>query len=305
MIAIIGNNFYDNEEVCNTVLNANYIVIPTNNFEYLISEYGLPYDVIKRVDDEFTIMERDFTLFDIRSLDSQFENKSLVRETINEYLGAENLCGILIDSITKYVSFDFINLFYKHNYKISDFIGAALTSSMIYEVMNIIDDCGSSLYRNKQFSLPNEQDIEMFYNKQLNSLYKAKYIGSYIALTLILKKELSEPCDLALLKEISHTVMNKLVKSNRKGEIYDSLVLTLINNAKQINNRELFVKYYEKLCVTDELKEKMEKLGFITPKDGSANKNKLGGDSIIPVYASLFNENFERELHNFIIANRE
>lgn len=304
MIAIIGNNFYENEEVCNTVLNANYMVIPTNNFEYLISEYGLPYDVIRRVDDEFTIMERDFTLFDAKSLDSKFENKSLVRETINEYLGTENLCGILIDSITKYVSFDLINLFYKHNYKISDFIGVSLTSSIIYEVMNVIDECGSSLYRNKQFLLPNEQDIEMFYNKQLNSLYKAKYIGSYIALTLILKKELSEPCNLDLLREISYNVMHKLVKSNRKGEIYDSLVLMLISSTKQINNRELFVKYYEKLCVTDELKEKMEKLGFVAPKDGNTKQNKLGSDLTTQVY-TVFDENFERELRNFIIANRE
>ena len=112
-----------NEETVNNIYNAECNACDEINFDELLEEYCLPYDIICRTSSPTKTLMNALSSFNIKKIDSIISDKELLfsildkDESIRDYI-----FNCLSDSIYNYYSFDVLNVIYNNGYKLCDII---------------------------------------------------------------------------------------------------------------------------------------------------------------------------------------
>lgn len=220
-IAIIRN--YQDEDGCFLFLDIQ--MHEKRDFEMKLTEYNLPYDIIRRTDNVPNRLCDALLSYNIPMVNEciKIVDKDQLVNIINEYMSYEEMEHILRVSIIQYVSFDYVNFIYDNGLTISQTIGANMTRELCKAIINMIYD-KNHLMRLK-LPLPEKEDIECFYSETLGNVEYATYVGLYLILDKILKNEKfeSESEYLSFVDPIIRLFKNK----QKHGALSDDIMIKI------------------------------------------------------------------------------
>lgn len=188
----IINYHYESEDECIGLYNER-CELTSLDCDDKLDEYGLPYAVIRRIDNTKKRFAKDFlNLKYNRVKDALSQDKTLLRVSLeNQYLSQASIQREIRNTIINYISFDYLHLVYSVYPNLTSCIGAKQTNALIQMLFNSIctiernHDHTRYLILNK----PTEKDIQEFYKRNINSLDDVKSIGIFLALKTILEHE--------------------------------------------------------------------------------------------------------------------
>ena len=254
--AIIESNSLS-EDSCIELRNSNSLVCG-ENFDAKLIEYDLPYDIIRRTNDIYGKMRSALMSYNIPMLKECMGEigRGDFISFINEYIGADCLYDIIITSIHRYMSFDYIDLIYDNHMKLTDVIGMKKTNRLLKTIFYHMQT--ESRTHGFNFVLPNEEQIKDFYNKNIGTRESAMYIGYYIVLKRILETE-KEDFEYLVLDMIYNMYQSK-------GEVIDSLM-------EIVGNKLTFSSYSDtsKCWITYALLNGNEKLKNMAKEASKSN----------------------------------
>ena len=177
------------EEYCYTLLNANNENMVVNLFDVRISQYGLPYNIIRRKKDEFAMLNSMFMSGNMPIFKSSIKNvsKKDMKTFVYYNVGYDVFYDKISRSLTSLMTFDYIDALYDNGISMTDVMDESYVSNIIYNVLHSIVMCGRSI--NKLFKMPTEKEIDEFMNCELDTIGETYYVGLYLALDKIIKNE--------------------------------------------------------------------------------------------------------------------
>ena len=176
------------EDTCQGVFNENSV----NNgvkFETKLIEYDLPYDIIRRTDNALEKMKDGILSFNMPLINDCIKSmkKSEIKDVIYDYVDINTFCNLLALSIKHYVSFDYLDMFYKRGIMLNKIIGTKKTIELCRMILLEINTINRRLELN--FKVPSKEDVNDFYNEKIHSREYATYIGCYLMINRILDTE--------------------------------------------------------------------------------------------------------------------
>ena len=186
---VVYDGLEDEPDSCGSMFDENSTSIQLS-FNMKLAEYGLPYDIIRRPNDIVKRAREAFTSFNSKVL------KELIKEDDNCFYNAlhnnfctEELCSYITDSITEYLSFDYLDMIYDGKHTLSDYLNNDGIGVVLGTLTNFLIRIGRNLYTGNTLEKPSEKDIENFYAQTLGSRSEVQYVGTYIALVKIINEE--------------------------------------------------------------------------------------------------------------------
>ena len=123
------------------------------------------------------------------------KDKSLLAKAIKEYIDEEHFYRIIRQTLIDFVSFDYLDLIYDNGYCLSDFIESGYVSELFKNVLNAIRCSGRYVFTGNTLNKPTEEEIDMFFNEKLTNRNMVSYVGSYLMLKKMIKKEEGKTVD--------------------------------------------------------------------------------------------------------------
>ena len=281
--AIIRNNDGNQEDYCMALYNE-HIEGVNMSFETKLSQYGLPYDIIRRADNIYVKIEGAFRSCNAPALKNLLKNvdKKVLEEAIVDYLGNESAINIISSSITECMSFDMLDVFYDNGIKLTSIFDPSLVNIIIKNVMNCMVNHGRNGVMGGEFKSPTQEDINRFFNGECNTIDEAFYIGSYLVLKKIIKveKECKRPNNL-------YRRLTSIVLMNRKkAEVFEELLMDIADQLNFRDAHDTINAWVSYACVhgSDKMKEYAQKnvLIYKYPKDVWDNINNRMNNVIEP-----------------------
>lgn len=167
------------------------------SFDFMLKEFGLPFNIIKRSNTVYNQFVSAITSFDLPLL------KKILLESSGSYFQknkkhTNKIYNALRNSLFGNYSLSLINVIYECNYKLSDFLRDEEIECF---VSNIFGDIANR-YRFHN-NAPSEEDFALLGTNRLNPPQKAVYVGLNKALSLILEHEQSSEVANHLLIDIT------------------------------------------------------------------------------------------------------
>ena len=167
-----------------------------NNFDGKLLEYGVPYDIIRRTDNEIKRLRDALISMNVPIVKLSIQkDKSLLAKAIKEYIDEEHFYRIIRQTLIDFVSFDYLDLIYDNGYCLSDFMESGYVSELFKNVLNAIRCSGRYVFTGNVLNKPTEEEIDMFFNEKLTSRNMVSYVGSYLMLKKMIKKEEGKTVD--------------------------------------------------------------------------------------------------------------
>jgi hypothetical protein len=259
----------------------------TMSFNDKLAQFGLPYNTIKRFDDKFMKLRDAIRLYNVPELAKAIENPEFLSETIMHVIGPESMADYIKSSIVELVSFDYINVFYNSNHRISEFIGYDYTSSIIEYLLDVF----ISGHQNRNCSMPKQHDIERFFNKETTNINEALTICVFLAIDKILSKEV---IDVKANEWMYKKIMDTIILSRCKGTAIDHFIEIMLDNFDISSENKCIRKIFEYTmsCGGKKLKEKLESLQIKSPY----LRQVFGTPSICDASTSLYEEEEKAEV---------
>jgi hypothetical protein len=183
VFAIIYSNGSE-EDYCNSIYNETSTPINAN-FDSKLIEFGVPYDIIRRTDDINKKVKNAFVSFNVNMIkDCIKTDKNCLHKVLCDYFDHETTYRTILQSITDYLSFDYLDLIYDNGHTLNTYLDSSYVAEILKSSFNNLKSAGRQLYRNSVMEKPSEERIEAFYNEELKNRNDVIYIGNY----LILKK---------------------------------------------------------------------------------------------------------------------
>lgn len=257
-VAIILNG--GEEDYCQEMFNSfsQHVYI---DFNSKLAEFNLPYDTIRRVDDIKKKTLDAFFSYNTKTLMKYIkENNNCLHNAIkSEKVDEIALSEILTNSITKYLSFDYLNIIYDSGHYISDYVSNPSLSRFLNLLYNNIKVLGENLYHSKELKKPSEKRIEEFYQEKLNNIDDVKYVGYYLALKKILTHENQSKNNF---DEIYCKILSNIYNSKLTGSLIKELVYLMLNNIDMFEKTPSsnYIVYYFIECGDNEMKNTIASL---------------------------------------------
>ena len=257
-LAIIRNNDLDQEDYCMALYNE-HIEGVNMSFETKLSQFSLPYDIIRRSDNIYVKIDGAFRSYNTPVLRQLLNgvSKKVLEEVIYNYIGSETAINMISSSITESMSFDMLDVFYDNGIKLTSLFDSSLVNVLIKNVMNSMIAHGRNGVMGGEFKSPTKEDIDRFFNNECSTIDEAFYIGSYLVLKKIIKTEKKSKKPNNMYRRLTSIIL----MNRRKAEVFDELLMDI---ADQLNFNEVhdtvnaWVSY---ACIhgSDRMKEYAEK----------------------------------------------
>lgn len=225
------------EEFC-AVLYNECSVCPNINFDTLLTEYGLPYNTIKRINDPLSKLKNAIASYNsVLMKESMKEcSKEDLIDVIKNSFGGEYYYETICRSVCNYMSFDYLNLIYDNGLLLSDVMDAVYVGDLVKNFANDLRRNAVDVFA--QMEGVTDAEIDDFFNKNLNRREVAQYVGYYIAIKMILQHEdiKGKKCNYVYKRFIS------FMTNNRYTEIYEQ-IFNLIKDDFDYNQNDDTVFY--------------------------------------------------------------
>lgn len=183
-----------------SLINKNYESVdeyPLNNydincdrlgisFDALLHQYGIPYDIICRIENPMAKFNDAMKNFDTYMLDKllsdEYIKELIINKKYSSYITQSDIFERIYASLFDYRSLDLINVFYKHGINLSSVIKKCDVDTLIDNILDHVLDLGEG-------SIPTQEDINDFFSNQINDNRKKLFIGFFLSLDMILKQE--------------------------------------------------------------------------------------------------------------------
>lgn len=237
-LLFVGINFDDSikEERPSKVFNMSLNVETNIQFDSLLEEYNLPYNIICRTENKLERFISAFSSYNIQLVDSFLKDKDLINKlkTNKNFISSHyNIASYINNSIFNVYTIDMIKVLYDNNVMLSDLISNryidSIISNLIYEISNLSHNSNP----------PTSSEIEAIFNKNKFNNDKRKFIGFYMAVDLILKHEknivgnntISAINDISNITNICIDLTNKIISNinnnfDKVKHIINSIIIT-------------------------------------------------------------------------------
>ena len=252
--AIIINQRGDQEDYCTGLYNEHLEGVNTT-FDSKLSQYGLPYNTIRRSDNVAVRIEGAFMSFNIPELKKLLGtvSKDVLIQAIHDYIGSETFVTRISSSVTDSMSFDMLDVFYDNGIKLADLTDSSLVNILLKGITGCMVNRGRHGSRNGEFNIPTKEDIDRFFNNDCDNIDEAFYIGCYLAIKKIIKNEAGCKKPNNLYKRM----VNIILMTRRAGEVFEELLMEIagqINFSEQHETINSWVSY-ARIHGSDKMKE--------------------------------------------------
>jgi hypothetical protein len=222
--AIIRNQGDDQEDYCIGVYNE-HIEGTNMSFETKLSQYGLPYNIIRRADNIYVRIDGAIRSYNIPALKQLLKgvDKHVLEEVIYDYIGSETAMDYITSSVVDTMSFDMLDVFYDNGIKLTPLFESSLVNVLIKAIINSMINHGRNGGMNGDYKIPTQDEIDKFFANDSDSIDQAYYIGSYLAIKKIIENEkgLGRPND------AYRRLTNIILMSRRSGEALEDLLMSI------------------------------------------------------------------------------
>jgi hypothetical protein len=273
-----------------------------NNFDAKLIEFGVPYDIIRRTDDNVRKFKNAFSNFNTPIIKDCLEKDKKVMEIVlNNYIDNDHLYHLIRVSVNDYLSFDYLDIFYDNGYILSQFLDEGYVSELFKMVFNTMKNYGRRVFENNNFKKPSEEDIEAFYNRSIADRNFTVYVGNYILMKMLLEKEVSNEKTTVEYSRHYGRVITNIFSSSLVGDAIKEILLAMINRLdfNQRNDATTHFIRYSVMYGDEELKEIAKN---ISNKHGWAKKlcndlyeqikvsEKFAKSNVTPVTTAMLND---------------
>lgn len=219
-----------NEETVNNIYNAECNACDEINFDELLEEYCLPYDIICRTSSPTKTLMNALSSFNIKKIDSIISDKELLfsildkDESISDYI-----YNCLSDSIYNYYSFDVLNVIYNNGYKLCDIINICYIREFVSNLSYTIND----FERRNRFRHPTDEDFEMMMEHRITNHMKIKYVFWNKIFQMILSNEDNNELFNDFLKRLDISRCNRQISKLICETSYGHVIFNFLTEAVQ------------------------------------------------------------------------
>jgi hypothetical protein len=192
---------------------------PGVDFNTMLAQFGLPYDIIRRSDDPYEKTKNAFLSYNIPMLNETIKDGHMLSEVIFDYIGGESTVDCIVSSVVGSMSFDYLNLFYSRGLSMHNIIGNGNTSTVLKNILTSLIENGRRVDDGK-YNKPTDENIKAFYDRKLGSYEKTMYVGTYLAIVLILDHEGKDEGANYYLKRLVNTIF----LGHKRGEVFDDIM---------------------------------------------------------------------------------
>lgn len=251
--ALIKNGMNDEEDYCTNLFNEHHIDSNVS-FDSKLSQFGLPYDIIRRIDDKYIRLRDAIQSFNIPILMKESKDKSLLKGVIFDYIGSESMADYIRMSLVDYMTFDYLDIFYNNGYKLTEFISEnSISQHILFPLTFALATISNEL---KLDTIPSTDDIGKFFDRSIDNFKNTCYVGYFLALDKIVANEYREhERNDNLFKGVVKAILN--LKS--RGEMFDYIIGKIVDYTKCNGNGEFMgnLASYIANFASKELKEKV------------------------------------------------
>jgi hypothetical protein len=188
--AIIRNYDGDQEDSCIGMYNE-HIEGVNSSFETKLSQYSLPYNIIRRSDNVYVRLNGAIRSYNAPVVKEMLKSvdRSVLEEVIYDYIGSEQIVNIIASSVVDTMSFDMLDAFYDNGISLSTYFESSMIGVIIKQITNNMVLHGRSGIMHGDYKIPTKEDIDRFFSNNCETIDEAFYIGSYLALKKIIGHE--------------------------------------------------------------------------------------------------------------------
>ena len=213
------------------------------NFEMLLLDYDVPYDIIKRPYNIEMIAEHAFFSYNVRLLKRCIDCDKKYVEHIFSSESKYDIINVILGAINDYGSLEYLNIMYDNGLTLSEYMESKYVEILISRLFDsLVSNYANGRFQTMVFNKPSESDIENFYKRNNLSKDKVLDIILYISILKIIENETKYSA-----KKIYGKILNKIVKFGFKGEEIDDIVLAIYEKTdmrKKNTFTEMIIFYF-------------------------------------------------------------
>lgn len=223
--AIIRRGDDEGEDTCHGFFNE-HIEATNMSFDTKLSQYNLPYNIIRRTDNKFVRISGAFLSSNIPLFKSLIKDVNLkeIKKAIYDFIGEETAIDKISSSLISSMSFDFINAFYDNNIKLGDIFDTSYMSSLLKDVTTNMISHGKMGVMDGSYKMPTANELEEFLAGNCDDINRAYYIGSFLALKKIIVREKGFKNPNGMYRRMIATIL----MSRKSGEIFEDLLMDIV-----------------------------------------------------------------------------
>ncbi len=277
---------------CSCMYNEASLSVNANvNFDSKLIEFDVPYDIIRRTDDINKRARNAFTSFNVNMLmDCIKKEKNCLHKAMVEYFEQENIYHVIYQSVINFLSFDYLNIIYDNGHYLNEYMDSGYIAEILKCSFNNLKTASRQLYRNSVMEKPNEERIKAFYNEELKNRNDVLYVGNYLIIKEIIKRENKNG---TAFNRIYCKILSNIYNSGLTGALIKELMYLMLDNldmSEKKDSTSYIISYFTRFGdeeMQDTVKKLAEKYHWITPIYESVLKTKLEQEAFAAVHATV------------------
>lgn len=222
---------------------------PVNNedFDSKVFEFGLPYDIIRRSSNKYSMLVKAFVNHNINLLNKYVSNdKKMLKGVLGE-IDEESIYSIMYDSVLSFYSFDYLNLIYDNGYILSDFMDEGSITDFLGKILRRFIEYAVAINNDATLMSPSKELIDKFHEDKLSTMEEALYVGTYLQLKMVLDHEQKKGMKY---NSIYYGLMSNFNRGSKgAGTFTDELMLFVVERINFKSDGETL-----RLCITNGMK---------------------------------------------------
>lgn len=261
--AIIEESCGD-EDYCNSVYDERSQTANVN-FDSKLIEFGLPYNTIRRTNNIRVRLRDAISSYNTPMIMDCLNNcpspKDMLRRVLKEDYGSDSIFDMFMRTVRSYVSFDYLNLLYDNGMCLKDFMSYSYIGDMIKQFAYDMKAISRATTKFTKLEKVTDEDIELFFNREVDSREDAKYIGIFAAIKKILSNERFE--NASRYNETIGRFVNFILGEARTGEIYEQILFLVLDHINFTRTSECAINIvkYAAYNGSEELRKFVERVG--------------------------------------------
>lgn len=232
------------EDYCVGMYNERSMGINADEFDSKLSEFGLPYDIIRRSDDKVMRYRKAFTNLNIKTIKDEIRKEPSILQDILEEVDQDTIYDTVRLSLAEYSSFDYLNLIYDNGYHFCNFMSSSYCGDLLNTAFKLLRGCIRGIHAT--LDKPSEELIEQFYNNTIENREEASYVGNYLLFKTILDKEVKDGS--INYQDLYYRVLMNIFSNAHKGSCVDEFLLTA-HKRINFNVKNDCIKKFIECCV--------------------------------------------------------
>lgn len=238
--AIINNGGYDEDRVVGMYDELGRGLDGETTFDEKLVDFGLPYDTIRRTDNKVARISNALYNFNINQAKKIAEADKTILCSVKEKLSSDTMASIVINSVSNYMSFDYLNLYYENGYTFGKCFGANCPCVILRNFINLLVNKAYALRNKSLVEIPSESLVKKFYAKEIKDRTETEYVGIYLATMMLLDNDEFSSKFSDFQRSLSYFRGNAMV-----GDGADAVVLKILTKIKGLKPSSPIVELLE------------------------------------------------------------